>query len=276
MIENASLTDLENAELDELILDRREAARTKEFLGVEFAQLNPQTLYNRVVEEGYRAPDFKYLVTPNVDHLVRLNSDPSMQQYYDEAWLNVSDSRILEIFANLSNIELPACPGSDLTAQIFENSLSSDDLIVIIGADEEIVQIIAEKYGLNNIKHYMPPMGLKNKPDEIILAAEFIKSNPARFHFICVGSPQQEMVALAAKKIGGAIGIGLCVGASLDFLAGHARRAPLWMQKLRLEWMHRLLSEPKRMWKRYLVDGPRILGIWLRWKTIQKRLLTDN
>lgn len=266
MTENITLTETDDFELDELLLDRRDVPRTREFLGVEFALLNPQTLYNRVIEEGYRAPDFSYLVTPNVDHLVRLNSDNALQQYYDEAWLNVSDSRILEILAGFSGFDLPACPGSDLTAQIFEKALKPEDLITIIGADDEIVEIISGKYGLKNVKHYAPPMGLKNKPDEILKAAEFIKANPARFHFICVGSPQQEMVALAAKKIGGAIGVGLCVGASLDFLAGQAKRAPQWMQNLRLEWLHRLFSEPKRMWTRYLVEGPRILAIWLKWK----------
>lgn len=269
MLENTALQENQAFDLDELLLDRREAPRTREFLGIEFALLNPQTLFNRVVEEGYRAPDFSYLVTPNVDHLVRLNSDKTLQPYYDEAWLNVSDSRILEILAGFSNIELPACPGSDLTAQIFEKALKPEDLVTIIGADEKIVEIISAKYGLKNVKHYAPPMGLKHKPDEVKKAAEFIKANPARFHFICVGSPQQEMVALAAKNMGGAIGIGLCVGASLDFLAGFAQRAPHWIQNMRLEWLHRLLSEPKRMWKRYLIEGPRIFTIWLRWKSNQ-------
>jgi len=64
----------------------------------------------------------------------------------------------------------------------------------------------------------------------------------------------------------------LCVGASLDFLGGKAERAPVWMQNARLEWLHRLVSEPGRMWKRYLIDGPKVLFLWLRWRKAQSEL----
>jgi hypothetical protein len=66
--------------------------------------------------------------------------------------------------------------------------------------------------------------------------------------------------------------VGLCVGASLDFLGGKARRAPLWMQRARLEWLHRLLREPRRMWHRYLVEGPKILLLWQRWRRTRRQL----
>lgn len=251
---------------DVLLLDRRENLREIDFLGVKFAPLNPQTLFDRIVEYSNSGRGFGYLVTPNVDHLVRLNANEALKPYYENAWLNVSDSRILEILAKLSGFALPACPGSDLTAQLFEKEIKPNEPVGIIGCDKEIIDIVSQKYGLQNIKWYDAPMGLKNKPDEVKKCAEFIKNNPARFHFICVGSPQQEMVALSTKELGGAHGIGLCVGASLDFLAGKIERAPLWMQKARLEWLHRLASEPKRMWKRYLVEGPKIFTIWLKWK----------
>ena len=72
------------------------------------------------------------------------------------------------------------------------------------------------------------------------------------------------MVALAALQRGDVKGVGLCCGASLDFLTGKTARAPQWMRKSRLEWLHRLLSEPKRLAKRYLLDGPAIFKIWRR------------
>ena len=78
------------------------------------------------------------------------------------------------------------------------------------------------------------------------------------------------MVAIDALESGHAKGLGLCVGASLDFLAGKVKRAPAWMQKTRLEWLYRLASEPKRMWKRYLVEGPKIFIIWAKWVRANK------
>jgi N-acetylglucosaminyldiphosphoundecaprenol N-acetyl-beta-D-mannosaminyltransferase len=59
------------------------------------------------------------------------------------------------------------------------------------------------------------------------------------------------------------------VGASLEFLAGTRARAPLWMQKARLEWLFRLMREPKVLWRRYLVEGPKIFAIWLKWRKAQ-------
>jgi len=115
-------------------------------------------------------------------------------------------------------------------------------------------------------------MGLRKNLKAVQQCADFVAQNPARFTFICVGSPQQEMIAKACLRRGDCEGVGLCVGASLDFLAGKVARAPKWMQNLRIEWLHRLLCEPGRMWKRYLVDGPKIIFLWLEWRKAQKQM----
>ena len=83
---------------------------------------------------------------------------------------------------------------------------------------------------------------------------------------LAVAMPQQEILALRVAQAGGAVGVGLCIGASLDFLTGRKARAPLWMRKASLEWLHRLLSEPKRLWRRYLVEGPRIFLLTMKWR----------
>ena len=71
------------------------------------------------------------------------------------------------------------------------------------------------------------------------------------------------MVATAARELGTVTGVGICCGASLDFLTGKSRRAPEWMRRARLEWLHRLTNEPQRMAKRYIIDGPKIFSLWL-------------
>ena len=108
-------------------------------------------------------------------------------------------------------------------------------------------------------------MGLRNNAKARRAAAEFIARSGARFTFIAVGSPQQEMIAAEAKAIPGAKGVALCIGASLEFLTGKLKRAPKLAQQLRLEWAHRLLGNPKRMWRRYLVEGPRIFLLTYQW-----------
>ena len=66
-------------------------------------------------------------------------------------------------------------------------------------------------------------------------------------------------------EAGDATGCGLCIGASLDFITGRQRRAPRVVQRLGLEWAHRLASQPGRLWRRYLVDGPKIFRLARRW-----------
>ena len=215
---------------------------------------------------------FRFIVTPNVDHLVRVSKEPDVfNPLYEASWLSVCDSRILELLAKFSGIPLKAVPGSDLTQQLFDNVITKDDPITVIGADKEIIETVKSLYGLDKINHYEPPFGLRHKPDEVAKTAEFIAKNPARYVFICVGSPQQEMVAKACLDRGDCVGLGLCVGASLDFLSGRTKRAPKWMQNARIEWLHRLASEPKRLWKRYLIDGPKIFWLWIKWSFSRKK-----
>lgn len=248
------------------VLDWRVNPRKYEFLGADFHPLDPVQTLSRAKWMTAKTP-FRYIVTPNVDHIVRLTKEPNVfKPLYEAAWLSVCDSRILELMANSSNIPLKAVPGSDLTQQIFDNILTKDDDIAVIGADTEIINIIKEKYDIGNIHHHQPPMGLRKNPEAVQECAQFIKNHPSRYVFICVGSPQQEMVAKAATELDGTFGLGLCVGASLDFLAGRTKRAPKWMQKARMEWLFRLASEPRRLWRRYLIEGPKIFLIWQAWK----------
>ena len=252
-------------------IDWRGDARSHEFIGGVFDPLTPIQTLSRAkwmtLNHGFR-----FIVTPNVDHLVRVSKEPDVfNPLYEASWLSVCDSRILELLAKFSGIPLKAVPGSDLTQQLFDNVITKDDPITVIGADKEIIETVKSLYGLDKINHYEPPFGLRHKPDEVAKTAEFIAKNPARYVFICVGSPQQEMVAKACLDRGDCVGLGLCVGASLDFLSGRTKRAPKWMQNARIEWLHRLASEPKRLWKRYLIDGPKIFWLWIKWSFSRKK-----
>jgi N-acetylglucosaminyldiphosphoundecaprenol N-acetyl-beta-D-mannosaminyltransferase len=92
----------------------------------------------------------------------------------------------------------------------------------------------------------------------------FLQGAGHRLFFLAVGSPQSEILSLRASQAGGCTGVALCIGASIDFLTGRQARAPRWMQRAGLEWAHRLFSEPRRLWRRYLVEGPKIFWIALR------------
>ena len=169
----------------------------------------------------------------NVNHLVRLANDPEFYHpLYDASWLSVCDSRILEGLAQLSGLPLYAVPGSDLSQQLFENVITAQDPITVIGADREIVNRVKARYGLTKVNHHIPPMGLRNKPDAIADCARYVAENPVRYVFICVGSSQQELVAKACLDRGDCVGLGLCVGACSTLLVGVFLASPNGCRKL--------------------------------------------
>ena len=251
--------------------DRRTGTRHVWFLNSAFDKIGLDTALDRI--KG-RDPEkkFAFVVTPNVDHLVRLEKDTILATLYAQAWLTVCDSRILELMGRMSGEKIVTAPGSDLTQRLLETVIDPKEPVTIIGGDKKVINAVKERYGLRDVRWHEPPMGLRSNPDAIADCAHFVALNPSRFVFICVGSPQQELIAEACLDRGDCTGVGLCVGASLDFLGGKAERAPVWMQNARLEWLHRLVSEPGRMWKRYLIDGPKVLFLWLRWRKAQSEL----
>ena len=238
-----------------------------DFLGLRF---NADTM-DRVIERiGSRSPreSFAYVVTPNVDHVVRLhNMRTDLWPAYRHAWLTLCDSRILRRLAIRAGVRLSTLPGSDLTEALLQKVIKPRDSVAILGGDAESIRRMCARYNLENVAHFHPPMGFIEKEDEVERAIAFLREARARYVLLAVGSPQQEIVAYRVEKTGTATGIGLCVGASLDFLTGRQQRAPIIMQRLSLEWLHRLLSAPSRMWRRYLVDGPLILSIYRSWRS---------
>jgi exopolysaccharide biosynthesis WecB/TagA/CpsF family protein len=232
------------------------------FLGFEFAPLGLDGALAYLKRSASTAQPFYYVVTPNADHRVRLERDRALWPLYHKAGLVLNDSRILERLAKYDGLTLPASPGADLVAALFENEIRPDEPVTIIGTRADDIDAIRARFGLTALAWHDAPQGLRHNPAAIAAAAAFLAAHPARFHFLCVGSPQQEMIAAAALARGDVKGVGLCCGASLDFLSGRTARAPHWMQRAGLEWLHRMLSEPKRLVRRYLVEGPAIFAIW--------------
>lgn len=240
----------------------------REFLGVRFDLLSIGQVLARLSQVTGETP-YSYIVTPNVDHLVRLHESQDSTRWlkplYDEADLCLCDSKILHLLGKLRGVDLPVVPGSELTALIFQRVIRSGDRIAVVGGDAELVSGLRSRYRSVEFVQHCPPMGLRTDAAARAAAAAFVANSGARFSFIAVGSPQQEMIAAEARKIPGAVGTAFCIGASLEFLTGQTKRAPRVMQRLNLEWAHRLLSDPKRLWRRYLVEGPRIFLLAYRW-----------
>ena len=238
------------------------------FLGMDFDPLDMATAERWLAERSTEAP-FAFVVTPNVDHVVKLDSTPrdaEIWQAYKAAALRLCDSRIVARLGRIRGVDLPVVPGSDLTAHLVTRIAAAGDRLCLIGGDAAMLDDLRALRSDLDIVQHIPPMGMLRKPEAMAAAEAFVRDARARFTLLAVAMPQQEILALRVAQAGGAVGVGLCIGASLDFLTGRKARAPLWMQKASLEWLHRLVSEPGRLWRRYLIEGPRIFLLTIRWR----------
>jgi N-acetylglucosaminyldiphosphoundecaprenol N-acetyl-beta-D-mannosaminyltransferase len=239
------------------------------FLDVAFDVLPRDRLVSRIEAVSANSP-FQYLVTPNVDHLVRLHRRgadvPGLAESYRHADLCLCDSKVLARLAKWRGVSLPVITGSDLTASLFESVIREGDRIAVVGGDAAMLDDLRAKYPNVRFAQHCPPMGLMRDPAARRAAAEFIAREQARFTFICVGSPQQELIAAEASRIEGGRGMAFCVGAALEFITGRTKRAPRLARRMGLEWAHRLVTDPRRLWRRYLVEGPAIFLLAYRWR----------
>jgi exopolysaccharide biosynthesis WecB/TagA/CpsF family protein len=214
---------------------------------------------------GYGSERFGYVVTPNVDHVIRHHRDKRFRALYEQAAYVLLDSRFLSHTVGLVKRQVfRVCLGSDLTTEVLRKVAKASDVIVLVGASAQQAQHLRDRFGLKRLHHIDPPMNFIKDPDAVENCLRSIEDiGPFRFCFLAVGSPQQEIIAQKLKERGHARGLALCVGASINYLTGIERRAPQWMQRVGFEWLFRLLQNPKRMAKRYLVRGPLIfLLLW--------------
>jgi exopolysaccharide biosynthesis WecB/TagA/CpsF family protein len=233
----------------------------RRLLGLDFADLDVAGSAAWIDARPATAA-FGYVVTPNADHLVRLSRNIALLPLYANAMLCLMDSRVVARAAGLFGLRPPAvAPGSDLTALLLAKHLRPQEKVTIIGVRSHHLAELVRRTGLAPPAHYDPPMGFDRDPAEMARAVRFVLDNPARYVFLAVGSPRQEQLAAAIMATGAATGTGLCIGASLEFLAGAIPRAPGWMQKAGIEWLHRLMVDPRRLSRRYLVDNPVIFRL---------------
>jgi N-acetylglucosaminyldiphosphoundecaprenol N-acetyl-beta-D-mannosaminyltransferase len=210
---------------------------------------------------------FKYVVTPNVHHMVRLLEDSTtMQPLYTRAWRVFCDSRVLSCLAWFSGRMLPVITGSDLTAHLIACAAEQRLTIALIGPSAAACAALGDRYPGLNVVFHTPPMGFIKSKDEVQKCVDFVAGTQAPLIFLAVGMPQQEILASYIADHPQARGVGLCIGASIDFLTGKERRAPVWLQRVGLEWLHRLLSDPRRLTSRYLIECPRIFYLILKHK----------
>lgn len=232
------------------------------FLGINFDAKPPAEWLDLLASAATHEP-FDYLVTPNVDHVVCYNEGVVHAPAYDAATFNVCDSRILAMLAKMRGLDLKAYPGSDLVRDFMDHPASQKIKIAVFGPSAEDFAQLKATYPAHDLLWIDAPI-LKPGTHAWDDAVKRLLVAPFDLLLCCISFPKQEALCHALKQAGRARGLAVCAGASLDFLTGKQVRAPAWMNRAYIEWLHRLFSDPRRMWHRYLVRGPRIFLLFLR------------
>lgn len=207
-----------------------------------------------------------YVVTPNVDHLVNVRRDPSLSRIYQRAILSVPDGVPLVWLSKLLGQPVrEKVSGSDLLLPLLRAAAKADVAVFILGSRPDVVnRAIAEATkvlpGLRIVGSASPKVQVDGDQQEVADALAEAHRGGARLVLVALGSPKQEIVMFRhGWRLPEATFVG--VGASIDFLAGAVRRAPQWVSRAGLEWAYRLWQEPRRLWRRYLVEGPAVLPV---------------
>ena len=214
-----------------------------------------------------RADRTTMLVTPNVHHVVALDQQlpPETVAVYRSADLYLCDSKVLGRLGRWSNLELTPRTGTDRVADVLAASGNRDLVIAMAGPTPAQAEAMTARFTDWHFQLIDIPERLVRDTPEWQAAVQAAAQADWQILLSCLSFPKQELFAAdvrAARRDKG--GVILCVGAAVDFLSGSLPRAPQGWQRFGLEWLHRLLSEPRRLWRRYLVDGPKVFLIYLR------------
>lgn len=217
------------------------------------------------------------LITPNVDHLVKLQKDEDFYNVYQQAEWVICDSKILYLLSKLLRKPLPeAIPGSSFFTAFYEYHKNDPNCkIFLLGAAEGIavkaMERINYKVGRNIVVGaHSPSYGFEKNEVECEELIKIVNESGANVLLVGVGAPKQEKWIMKYRDRMSGVDIFMGLGATIDFEAGTLKRAPIFWQKIGMEWLYRCLKEPKRLFKRYFIDdmqffyyfGKQLLGIY--------------
>jgi N-acetylglucosaminyldiphosphoundecaprenol N-acetyl-beta-D-mannosaminyltransferase len=202
-----------------------------------------------------------YVVTPNINHVVLLSESAELRTAYGEASLVLADSTPLVWLSRLRRRPLPCrVAGSDLAAAVLAAATQDAPLTVfLLGAAVGVAEraklnVEREHASVRVVGVHSPPFGFERDALENEKVLALVAAARPEVLLIGLGAPKQELWVHRHRHRLHA-GVALCVGGTIDFMAGAKARAPRWMQRSGCEWLFRAAQEPTRLGPRYFRDA---------------------
>ncbi len=208
-----------------------------------------------------------FVFTPNVDHVVTVDEHPEFEAAYARASLSLADGTPVVWASRLFDTPLPErVAGSDLVEPLLACAGQRGWRVAFLGAGpgvaEKAAQVAKARWNTQVVSTDAPMVNLEDAAQVDGIAAKLAAAQPDLV-LMAFGAPKQELlIARISDRVRPAVLLG--IGASLDFIAGTVKRAPPLFRKTGFEWLYRLGQEPRRLWRRYLVNDPRFVVILLR------------
>ena len=209
-----------------------------------------------------------FVLTPNVDHLSLSRRNPEFAAAYRRCFLSLADGMPLVLVSRFLGLPVrEKVSGSDLFEPLMERFAREGLGVYFLGATPETCEAAAKKlrsrYPAMEITGYdAAAFDLGRAPEAAALALRRAKESGARLIVVCLPPLKQLMLARFEDEYRPAVGIG--AGSTLAFYVGDTKRAPAWMSRSGLEWVFRLAQEPRRLWRRYLVEGLFVVPLLVR------------
>lgn len=233
------------------------------------------------IEQSINKHESIYIITSNVDHLITLQKDEEFRRIYQGASLVVADGMPLIWAAKFLGTPLKQkISGSDLVPEICKLAGEKGYKLFFLGGRPGAAQIAKDNLervypAIKIVGAYSPAFGFENDAGEEQEVLQMIKEAKADILFVGLGAPKQEKwIYKHYKELNIPVSIG--VGVTIDFLAGIVKRAPCWMQKAGLEWLWRILMEPKRLWRRYLIEDMKFFWLVLKQKQTRYNKINEK
>lgn len=212
-----------------------------------------------------------HIVGVNIDQALRVIEDNYSQKIFDDAEIVFTDGKpILWMAKWLKRPIIEKVSGPDLMLLLCERAAQKKYKIFLLGCAEGVADNAAKKLemmypGLQCVGTYSPPFDFEKNPVEMERIVTMLRESRADQLFVGMGSPKQDIFIY--ENMGKyKIPVSYSIGAAIDFIGGSVKRAPKWMSDFGLEWFYRMMQNPKRLVKRYLVEDRRILKYYCEFK----------